>query len=129
MTTLNAARLRAFVENDYFGNVDHKFLDSVMMCFLPDATMTIQTDNLTHHGTGEIRRMFDSFFQNYRKIWHGEYRPVVDVERQTVAVQFVATRDTHSGEHQRALNCNFFEFEDGKIKSITVYMSDQNPLV
>jgi len=129
MMDLNAVQLRQMVENKYFENVDHKFLESVMDCFQPDANMTIQTDNLTHRGVGEIRRMFDKFFKSYKKIWHGEFRPVIDVERQTVAIQFVATRDTHEGEHQKALNCNFFEFDGGKIKSITIYMSDHNPLV
>jgi len=129
MTHLNDSQLTGFVENNYFGNVDNKFLESLMECFHPDATLTIQTANTTHNGTGEIRRMFNDFFQNYRKIWHGEFKHVVDVDRQMVAVQFTATRDTHDGEHQRALNCNFFEFEDRKIRSVTIYMSDQNPLV
>ncbi len=129
MTQFNGNELSRFVENNYFGNVDNKFLESLMECFHPDATLTIQTANTTHNGTGEIQRMFNDFFQNYRKIWHGDFKHVVDVDRQIVAVQFTATRDTHDGEHQRALNCNFFEFEDLKIRSITIYMSDQNPLV
>ena len=129
MTDLNASQLRAAVEQNYFGNVDMKFLESVLDCFHSDAMFTIQTANLTHTGTVEIRRMFTDFFQAFRKIWHGEFQPVVDVERQEVAVRFIATRDTHDGEHQRAANCNFFRFEDGKIRSVTIFMSDENPLV
>lgn len=128
MPLLNASQLRQMVEQRYFGNVDNKFLESVLDCFDPEATFTIQTDNLTHTGVAGIRRMFSDFFQAYSKIWHGEFQPVVDVERQTVAVQFIATRDTFEGRHQRALNCNFFRFKDGRISSVTVYMSDDNPL-
>ena len=129
MPNLNSIQLRDMVEAKYFGNVDNKFLESVAECFHSDANFTIQTANLTHSGIAEIRRMFTGFFQGYRKIWHGDFQPVIDVERQTVAVQFVATSDTFDGEHQRATNCNFFRFEDGKIKSVTIYMSDENPLV
>ena len=125
---LNASQLRDMVENQYFANVDNKFLESVMTCFAPDSTLTIQTDNLTHIGSAEIRRMFDDFFQAYRKIWHGEFRPVIDVDRQIVAIQFIATRDTFDGEHQRASNCNFFRFKNGKFDEVTIYMSDENPL-
>lgn len=121
MQKLSTVQLREMVESKYFGNVDQKFLSSVMACFLPDATLTIQTANLTHNGAGEIRRMFDTFFHRYRKIWHGDFHWTVDVEKQKVAVQFVATRDTHDGEHQRALNANFFEFDNGMIKTITIY--------
>jgi hypothetical protein len=129
MTMLNASQMREIVEQKYFGNVDMKFLESVLDNFAKDATLTIQTANLTHNGVANIKRMFTDFFQGYAKIWHGEFRPVIDVERQTVAIQFVATRDTFDGRHERALNCNFFRFENGKIKSVTIYMSDENPLV
>ena len=129
MPDLNATELRVMVEQKYFGNVDMKFLEAVLDCFHVDATMTIQTANATHNGVAEIRRMFRDFFRSYTKIWHGDFQPVIDVERQEVAVRFVATRDLESGEHQRALNSNFFRFEGGKIKSITIFMSDENPLV
>ncbi len=129
MPDLNAAQLKGMVEQNYFGNVDNKFIESVMDCFHPDATLTIQTANLTHTGASEIRRMFTDFFPAFQKIWHGDFSPVVDVEKQKVAIQFVATRDTFDGQHQRAENCNFFKFKDGKIESIVIYMSDENPLV
>jgi|SaaInlStandDraft_7_1057024.scaffolds.fasta_scaffold00790_15 ketosteroid isomerase-like protein len=129
MQSLNAIQLREMVETKYFGNVDMKFLEATADCFDPDATFTIQTANLTHNGISEIRRMFNDFFSSYKKIWHGEFHHVIDIERQAVAVQFIATRDTFDGEHQRASNCNFFHFENGKIKTVRVYMSDENPLV
>ncbi len=129
MPNLNAAQIRDMVEQRYFGNVDNKFIESVMDCFNTQATLTIQTADLTHTGADEIRRMFTDFFQAYRTIWHGEFRIIIDVERQTAAIQFIATRDTFDGEHQRASNCNIFEFKDGKIDSIAIYMSDKNPLV
>jgi len=129
MPNLNATQLREMIEQKYFGNVDMKFLESVLDCFHVDATITIQTANLTHNGVGEIRRMFSDFFQGYTKIWHGDFQPVIDVERQEAAVRFIATRDLQNGEHQRASNCNFFRFQDGKIKSVTIFMSDENPLV
>ena len=129
MANLNERELINMVEKRYFGSVDNKLLESVMDCFNPDATLTIQTDNLSHFGIDEIRRMFSDFFESFKTIWHGEFQPIVDVERQSLAVQFVATRDTFDDEHQRASNCNFFAFRNRKIQSITIYMSDKNPLV
>jgi ketosteroid isomerase-like protein len=129
LQNLNAAQLREMVEQKYFSNVDNNFLESVIDCFQSDATLTIQTADIIHSGTVEIRRMFSDFFESYERIWHGEFETVVDVESQKVAIQFVATRDTFDGAHQRATNCNFFEFNDGKIASIVIYMSDKNPLV
>lgn len=129
MTTFDHDQLLDMVVKSYFSKVDSKLLDEVIGCFLPNSTLTIQTDNLTHYGRDtEIRRMFTDFFKSFDVIWHGDFNPIVDVQRQAVVVQFNALRVRFDGGEERANNINVFRFEDGKFLAVTIYMSDENPL-
>ena len=129
MTTLDADALLAMVTQSYFANVDQKKLAPVLACFHPDATLTVQTDNLTHTGRDQgIARMFTDFFAAFPIIWHGDFEPVVDVGRQRVAVRFNALRGRSDGGEERAKNVNYFVFKDGKFQNVTIWMSDENPL-
>jgi ketosteroid isomerase-like protein len=129
MTRLTAQQLLDRVTKDYFGNVDAKRLEPALDCFQADATLTIQTDQLTHHGRDkDIKRMFTDFFAGFALIWHGDFNPVIDEANQAVAVQFNALRVRHDGGEERATNCNVFRFKDGKFQAVTIYMSDENPL-
>ena len=114
MTNLDHDQLLDMVIKSYFSKVDLKSLAEVTDCFLPDATLTIQTDNLTHYGRDrDIRRMFADFFKAFDVIWHGDFNPVVDVQRQAVVVQFNALRVRFDGGEERAKNVNVFRFADG----------------
>ena len=127
---LNERKLIDIVTQKYFSNVDLKRLDDVLNCFLPEATLAIQTDNLVHVGRDqEIRRMFADFFNAYKIIWHGDFKPIVDVDRQHVAIQFNALRLRFDGLEERAQNINIFKFQDNFFSNITIFMSDENPLV
>jgi len=129
MANLTADQLLARVTQDYFGNVDLKRLEPVLDCFHADATLTIQTDQLTHKGRDQdIKRMFTDFFEGFKVIWHGDFNPVIDEANQAVAVQFNALRVRHDDGEERATNCNVFRFKDGKFQAVTIYMSDENPL-
>tara|TARA_Y100000590_G_scaffold169086_1_gene193684 strand:- start:2278 stop:2664 length:387 start_codon:yes stop_codon:yes gene_type:complete len=127
---LNEKKLIDIVTQKYFSNVDLKRLDDVLNCFLPEATLAIQTDNLVHVGREKgIRRMFGDFFNAYKIIWHGNFKPIVDVDRQSVAVQFNALRLRFDGFEERAQNINIFKFQDNFFSKVTIFMSDENPLV
>ena len=129
MTTLDHDQLLDMVVKSYFSNVDSKLVDQVIDCFLPNAILTIQTDSLTHYGRDtDICRMFTDFFEAFDVIWHGDFNPIIDVKRQAVAVQFNALRVRFDGGEERAKNVNVFRFEDGKFSTVTIYMSDENPL-
>ena len=45
----------------YFDAVDAKDVEAIVAHFADDATLTIQTANITHTGKDEIRRMFTDF--------------------------------------------------------------------
>ncbi len=129
MSTLTRAQLIELVETHYFGNVDAKRLEPALACFLPDATLTVQTAGVTHAGTAAIRRMFADFFDSTKSIYHGDYRHVVDVEGQCIASQFIARNVYGDGRTVEMRNCNFFEMKDGRFARVTIYMSGANPLV
>ena len=100
-----------------------------MACFAPDAELRIQSAHVSHTGHNEIRRMFNDFMGATKVIYHGDFSHVVDVEHQWIASQFVAKNDYDDGRHVAMRNCNFFQVEDGVFKNVTIYMTDENPLV
>ena len=129
MNKLNETELYNIVTKSYFGNVDLKKIDNVLDCFAKDATLTIQTDNLTHRGRdNEIKRMFSDFLPAFDIIWHGNFKPIIDVESQSIAVQFNALRLRYDGIEERAQNINLFFLSEGKFSEVYIYMSDENPL-
>tara|TARA_B100001559_G_C16041972_1_gene412893 strand:- start:91 stop:483 length:393 start_codon:yes stop_codon:yes gene_type:complete len=129
MTKLNEKELYDIVTQSYFGNVDLKNLDNLLDCFSENASLTIQTDNLTHLGRDrDIKRMFTDFLPAFDLIWHGDFKPIIDVENQSIAVQFNALRLRHDGGEERATNINLFFIEEGKFSEVYIYMSDENPL-
>ena len=129
MTRLNAEELIDLVENKYFANVDGKNVELTIACFAPDATLTVQTAHVTHTGHDEIRRMFTDFMASTKVIYHGDYSHIVDVENQKIASQFLARNDYDDKPTVAMRNCNFFEIENGVFSKVTIYMSDENPLV
>ena len=126
---LTRAELIALVEDAYFHNVDNKNLEPAVACFAEDAELRIQSAHVSHTGHDQIRRMFGDFMGATKIIYHGDFTHVVDVERQWIASQFVARNDYDDGGHVEMRNCNFFQVEDGRFKRVTIYMTDENPLV
>ena len=125
MSHLSAAQLKKAAMEGYFATVDRKDLAAVLEAFAADATLCVQTANQTFEGrdTG-IRGMYEGFFEAYAGVSHDDIEIVVDESLQRVAAQFVAVRTTHEGGEERAKNCNFFHFADGKIAKLWIYMSD-----
>ena len=126
---LNRAELIALVEDAYFSNVDSKSLESALACFAEDAELRIQSAHVSHVGHDQIRRMFRDFMGATKIIYHGNFSHVVDVDNQWIASQFVARNDYDDGGQVEMRNCNFFQVEDGRFKRVTIYMTDENPLV
>ena len=126
---LNRAELIALVEDAYFANVDNKNLEPALACFADDAELRIQSAHVSHVGHGQIGRMFRDFMGATGIIYHGDFSHVVDVDNQWIASQFVARNDYDDGRHVEMRNCNFFQIEDGRFKRVTIYMTDENPLV
>jgi ketosteroid isomerase-like protein len=118
------------VEEKYFANVDRKDLAATLDCFCEDAVFTIQSAFTTHEGRDRgVKRMFETFFENYTSGAHKDFRHVVDVEHERCASQFNVELVTADGAQTKLSNCNFFYFENGKFKRVFVYMSGENVLV
>lgn len=130
MSELNAKQLLAITKDNYFGNVDKKDLAGVLSCMAADATVTIQTDNLTHIGrdTG-ISRMLSDYFEAFPGMWHGDFEAIIDIERQAVVLQFKWRLRDRDGKEDSGENVNIFKIKRGKIVEVKIYMSTkENPL-
>lgn len=126
---LDRKALIALVEDRYFFNVDNKNIEPAVACFAEDAELRVQSARVRHTGHGQIRRMFKDFMAATKTIYHGDFSHVVDVDNQRIASQFVARNDYDDGRRVEMRNCNFFQVEDGRFKRVTIYMTDENPLV
>ena len=129
VSKLSAAELIDLVENRYFHNVDNKNLEPTVDCFSEDAKIRVETAKVEHVGRDAIRHMFGDFMHATPTIYHGGFSHVVDVENQLIASQFLAKNNYDDGSEVKMNNCNFFVVEDGRFARVTVYMSDENPLV
>ena len=118
------------VENKYFANVDAKRLQPALDCFVPDAEFTIQSAFSKHVGRDDgVKKMFEIFFASFpQKIWHGNFRHLVDVEKGHIASQFDVELIDQNGKQTVLSNCNCFWLENGKFKRVFVYMSGENVL-
>ena len=125
---LNRQELIDLVVNNYFGNVDAKNHQKVLGCFAEDAVLRVQSADIEHHGHEGIGRMFADFMAT-PSIHHGDFTHIVDVEAQTIASQFVAINTYDDRNRVEMRNCNFFSLENGLFKQVTIYMTDENPLV
>lgn len=129
-TKLDREQLIDIVVNRYFANVDASQLQPVLDCFEPDVVFTIQSAFHTHTGrdTG-VKQMFETLFASYpKKIWHGNFRHIVDVENGHISSQFDVELIDAAGKVTKLSNCNFFWLENGKFKKVFVYMSGENVL-
>ena len=126
---LDRKELIALVEDRYFFNVDNKNLEPAVACFAEDAALRVQSARVSHTGHAQIRRMFKDFMAATKVIYHGDFSHVVDVEKQWIASQFVARNDYDDGRHVEMRNCNFFQVEGSRFKRVTIYMTDENPLI
>ncbi|HXN21749.1 MAG TPA: nuclear transport factor 2 family protein [Candidatus Dormibacteraeota bacterium] len=118
------------IEKMYFANVDAKNLPATLDCFCLDAIFTIQSSFTVHKGrdTG-IKKMFESFFQNYKTGVHKDFVHIIDVENERCAVQFNVELVAPNGHVTKLSNANVHYFENGKFKRVFVYMSGENVLV
>jgi uncharacterized protein (TIGR02246 family) len=132
MSTTSAAWTRealAAAPQTYFDAVDAKDVDGVLRHFADDATLTVQTDQVTFAGADEIRRMFTDFFAASKTIGHEIRNIVVEESVGKVATEQGYFGELHDGTKNDMHNCNFFDFdEDGKFKRVIIWMVGTNPL-
>lgn len=113
----------------YFGNVDAKNMEATLACFHDEALFTVQTDFTRHAGKPAIRRMFETFFENYSSIVHKDFVCTVDPKNGRIAASFEAVLEDAEGGVTRLRNTNFWRVREGRFQEVYVYMSGANVLV
>jgi ketosteroid isomerase-like protein len=114
----------------YFDAVDAQDVDAICAHFADDATLTIQTANVTHNGIDEIRRMFTDFTENSVFIEHDIRNLVVEVDKGKVATEQGYRGELLDGTKNDMHNCNFFDFNaEGKFQRVIIWMAGTSPLV
>jgi ketosteroid isomerase-like protein len=114
----------------YFDAVDAQDVEGIVSHFADDATLTIQTANVTHNGKDEIRRMFTDFTENSVFIEHQIHNMVVEADKGKVSTEQDYRGELNDGTKNDMYNCNFFDFdEDGKFKRVIIWMAGTSPLV
>jgi ketosteroid isomerase-like protein len=119
----------AALPDSYFKAVDRMDVDGILAHFADDATLTVQTDNVTFNGAGEIRRMFDDFTANSKSIFHEIKNIVVEPEMGKVSTEQSYIGELNDGSKNDMHNCNFFDVgPDGKFTRVIIWMAGTNPL-
>ena len=128
-----------FVEQAYFGNVQRQDIAAVMDCFQPGAEVIIrhgdkpirQFATATHGDTADLREFYAHLCGNY-DAWFGDFTHIVDVDAQRSACYFTV-RLTPKPEGlyadagvQELQNCNFFEYENDRIRYMIIYYSNSD---
>jgi ketosteroid isomerase-like protein len=129
MKKLSRNELIHLATMDYFGNVDKKNMDGVLANFHEGASLTVPTDPIVHEGREQgIRAMFQTLFDSYDEIWHGDFECTADEASQSIAARFNVYLKSPDGTEVKLSNCNFWYVEDGKFSRVFVYMSGPNVL-
>ena len=112
----------------YFANVDRKDLGAVLACFNADAVFTIQSSFTVHEGRDDgIRRMFETFFNEYESILHTDFEVIADADHEAVSARFRAELK-NGAELAELQNINHWYLEGGKFQRVYVWMSGDNVL-
>jgi len=137
MTTYNRDNYVNLVEQAYFGNVALANIDAVLDCFTENCLVTIR------HGDNPLRVFrkkptvnekplaeFYSHLCGNFDAWFGDFVHYIDADIGMCACTFtVKLTPKQDSEYftagvQTLNNCNFFSYEGGKIKEMTIYYSN-----
>ncbi len=117
------------VTKRYFHGVDNRLMDIILDCFDEDATLTEVTSATVHKGREGIRKMFETLFMSFDRIWHGNFVHTADPVANAVCSQFSVEIDpAGTGQTLRYENCNRFYMKDRRFSRVYVYMSGDNLL-
>ena len=125
------------VEHAYFGNVALANIDLVLDCFTDDCLITIRHGdnplrNFRKHPQNDeipLREFYLHLCGNF-EAWFGDFVHYVDVENDKCACTFTVKltpkqdSDYLAAGVQTLHNCNFFRYQDDKIKEMTIYYSN-----
>ncbi len=126
-----------FVEQDYFGNVERENIDGVLDCFQHQAEVIVRHgDNPVRYFSvaprgdhDDLRGFYLHLCGNYTASFSG-FKHFVDLDEGRSACYFdvrLTPKPDASYADSDALwlnNCNFFRYENGKIKHMIIYYSN-----
>ena len=126
-----------FIERRYFGSVTAGDLDRVLDCFVDNAEIVLRHGDLPERrfapsprpGRDNLLSFYQHLCANYT-CWFGDFHHTIDIDQQRAASRFnVRLNPKANGLYaafpeQQLLNCNFFEFADGKIEFMLIYYAN-----
>jgi len=126
-----------FVEQAYFGSVQRQDIAAVMGCFEAKAEVVIRHgDNPVRNfsvapkpGVDDLQNFYAHLCGNY-EAWFGDFNHFVDLDAQRSACYFsVRLTPKSDGLYadagvQTLQNCNFFQYEDDRIRHMIIYYSN-----
>lgn len=114
----------------YFRCVDTKDIEGLMALLTEDCLVRIESEQLEHRGrdTG-VRGMFERLFATYARIWHGDFRWVIDTEAGIIACQLTVINTSPDGTEHHKYNSSFYHLRGNRISYAGIYMSGRNALV
>ena len=113
---------------DYFAAVDRKDLVATLSFFTANAVFTIATFDVVYRGRdSDIAGMFERLFERYDRIWHGDFKHVVQ-QPDRIASRFRVENRTAEGLAFSKNNCNFFYATGESFHEVSVFMSGDNAL-
>tara|TARA_B100001559_G_C16149448_1_gene461232 strand:- start:36 stop:425 length:390 start_codon:yes stop_codon:yes gene_type:complete len=128
MQGLSRKDIISLAVDSYFKSVDSKDIEKVLSTMNESIIFSIPTHNVTKNGKEEVKDMFEKLFIDHKEVWHGDFTHTIDTESQKLASTFTVKNTEHDDSIVIKYNCNFFEIENGKFSSITVYMQGENTL-
>jgi hypothetical protein len=128
-----------FVEQAYFGSVQRQDIAAVMGCFEATAEVVIRHgDNPVRQfsvapqaGADDLQTFYAHLCGNYQAQFR-DFKHFVDLDAQRSACYFtVRLTPKADGLYadagvQTLQNCNFFEYEDGRIRQMIIYYSNSD---
>jgi len=126
-----------FVEQAYFGSVQRQDVAAVIGCFAATAEVVIRHgDNPVRNfsvtpqsGADDLQTFYAHLCGNY-EAWFGDFQHFVDLDAQRSACYFtVRLTPKADGLYadagvQTLQNCNFFEYQDGRIRQMIIFYSN-----
>ncbi len=129
MRRLNRQELIDLLEKQFFAPMGRKHLDKMLAAVAEDCIFTIYPARNHAVNRDGIRDFYQTIFEKYLEMWHGNFERVVDEAEQRVATSFDARLTDRAGGETVRRNSKFFTVSDGKLSEMNLYMSTSGSIV
>lgn len=121
---LDRSQLLTLAQQSYFEACNAGDLATVLSTFAPDCRIHFAAATFEYVGQAAIKEHFEEFKATFSLIDFRDFRSVIDVDAQTIAVQFEVELVDLEGQSITMRNCNFFRInEAGKFGEVMIYNS------